>query len=162
MQDEESGQAKNPNVGRIQEEWEAERDAVRAKLLRQIESAFDGVELGGGVSLHQARAMDDYESPSEIAAARTLDTESRWQDISDEKLDRLSHTLAHMDAEGFRFHIPRFMTYALLNEGSGSFATFSPIYFTEKSRRSDTRTNLLSEDQRAAVEAFADFYSEGW
>ena len=85
----------------MREEWAAEREAQRLRLIRQVESAFDGIGLGGGVSLHQARAMDNRDSDAEIAAARALDTEARWQDVSDEKLDRLSDTLAFMDPHGF-------------------------------------------------------------
>jgi hypothetical protein len=65
----------------------------------RVGTAHDGVELGEGVSLHQARAMDDYRSDAEVAAARALDTESRWQDVTDEKLERLSDTLPFMDAK---------------------------------------------------------------
>jgi hypothetical protein len=159
MQHEQTGHLPKLVVGPMQLEWEAARARIRPLLIRQIEAAFDSVELGHGVSLHQARAMDDCASPAEIAAARALDTENRWQDITDEKLDRLADTLPFMDAEGFRFHIPRFMIFALLNEG-WSWARDTAIYWTDTSGRPSEHLSLLSEDQRMAVEAFAEFYIE--
>ncbi|HZK79927.1 MAG TPA: DUF6714 family protein [Humisphaera sp.] len=147
--------------GPLQEAWEAQRERIKPQLLRQIEAAFDGVELGGGVSLHQARAMDDYAPAEEIRAARAEDTERRWQDVSDEKLDRLHDTLPHMDSEGFRFYIPRFMTFALRNESSQNFACGDAIYWTDTPERYARHLNLLSDEQREAIEAFAGFFSEG-
>ncbi len=143
----------------LQQEWEEERDRIRPKLIRQIEAAFDGVELGNGVSLHQARAMDDYAPAEEVQAARALDTEVRWQDISDEKLDKFSDTLSFMDVEGFRFHIPRFMVYVLQNEAVHSWAFTNLLYWTDAQHR-ENATSTFSDDQRAAILAFSDFYSE--
>jgi len=160
MQHEQRRHPRDFKVGPLQEAWEADRERVRPYLLRQIEAAFDGVELGGGVSLHQARAIDDCASDVEIRAARALDTERRWQDVSDKKLEHLSDTLSMMDAEGFRFYIPRFMTFALRNEGSHSSAGDHAIYWTKAAERNENRFGLLSEEQRAAIEDFADFFSE--
>jgi hypothetical protein len=148
-------------IGPLQLEWEAERDRIRPQLLREIEFAFDGVELGTGISLNQARAMDDYESEDRIRLAREWDTELRWQDIPDDKVDRLSDTLAFMDSEGFRFYIPRFMTFALRNERSSSHAVETTVYWTARENRIEKHMALLSDDQRTALDAFADFFGEG-
>ena len=161
MQHEQTGHLPKLVIGPLQLAWEAERARIRPHLLHQIEAAFDGIELGRGVSLHQARAADDYASAADVEAARALDSESRWQDITDEKLNRLADTLPLMDAEGFRFHIPRFMIFALLNEGARSWARDTAIYWTDTAERPGEHLSLLSEDQRRAVEAFAEFFAEG-
>lgn len=139
------------------------REAQRKSLIAQIEAAFGDVRLGNGVSLHQARAMDNYEDDATIGAARALDTEERWQDISDEKLKHLSDTLSFMDAEGFRFHIPRFMMFVLTHEASDEE---SDVVTAEYAKRfSDMRGNpgdrleLLSSEQREVIRAFADFHA---
>lgn len=129
-------------------------------MLARIESAFQGVQLGNGVSLHQARAMDDWEHDATVAAARALDTEERWQDISDEKLHRLSDTLPFMDAEGFRFHIPRFMVFNLNNETSDSWAYASAIYWSDMRERTGDHLALLSNEQREVIQAFFEFHAD--
>jgi hypothetical protein len=126
------------------------------QLLAEIEAAFGDARLGGGVSLHQARAIDDWHVPGvDPAAARRLDTEERWQDVSDAKVDDLSDTLAFMDAEGFRFYMPRFMVYSLTHAGDeiGSWAVDAPIYICML--RDDTgRYSLLSPRQRGVIARF--------
>ncbi len=104
----------------LHDDWAAGREAERLRLIHEIEAAFEGVALGNGVSLHQARAMDDdWVNQSDVADLRSQDPEERWQDISDEKLDLLADTLPFMDPEGFRFYLPRFMVFALKHsEGS--------------------------------------------
>jgi hypothetical protein len=132
-------------------------------LARQVEAAFQGVRLGEGVSLHQARAMDDYASDDEIAAARALDIEERWQDVPDEKVDRFSDALAFMDAAGLRFYLPRFMVFALKHregsEYSGSRACDAAINNADL-RDTPGKHALMTERQREAVRAFAEFFRD--
>ena len=154
-------QPRGARYAAIREGWAAEREAERRRLLCQIESAFDGVRLGNGVSLHQARALDNYESGEEAAAAaRTFDTEETWQEIPDEKVDRLGDALSFLDAEGFRFYIPRFMVYTLHHYGaSSSFACASAAYFAQYPPDS-RHYALLSPDQRQAVIDFGRFFGD--
>jgi hypothetical protein len=163
MQHGERPHPRHTKASAIYDAWAAEREAERLRLIHQVEAAFDGVELGNGVSLHQARAMDNYASGAEIAAARALDTEDRWQDVPDAKLDQFSDTLPFMDPEGFRFYLPRFMLFALKHRGgtefSGSSASDTAIYWTDP-RQSGDKTSLFTPPQRAAVHAFNVFYSD--
>ena len=111
------------------------RIALRDALLRQIEAAFGNVRLGGGRSMHQADAIDDYEDDNVIAKARDLDTEVRWQDVSDDKLVRFQSVLPFLDAEGFRFYFPRFMTFALRHADSESAVPDTAIYWSDMDAR---------------------------
>jgi hypothetical protein len=108
--------------------------------------------------------MDDYMSPVTIAEVRREDTEERWQDISDEKIDFFSDTLAFMDAAGFRFHMPRFMVYALTHPHGDSFAVDAPIYqcdFNEDSKEyALSRYALLSIEQCRTIRQFLWFAAE--
>src|SRR5687768_12052915 len=83
------------------------------QLLAEVEATFGAVRLGKGTSLHPANPLDDYAPADVVAAARAFDTEERWQDIPDDKVDQFDQTLPFMDAAGFRFHIPRFMVSAV-------------------------------------------------
>ena len=140
--------------------WAAARDANRQALITRIEAAFDGVELGEGLSLHQGRALDDYEPPEVVADARADDTEERWQDISDEKVERLWDALGFLDAEGVRFYLPRYMVYAQRHYGrSSSPASDSALYHSDL-RDSTGRHALLSPAQRQVVQAFAEFFDD--
>jgi hypothetical protein len=147
----------------MHDEWSAEREAERLRLIREVEAAFNGVALGNGVSLHQARAMDDYASDAEVAAARAMDTEERWQEVPDEKLDRLADTLPFMDAEGFRFYLPRFMLFALKHsegsEYSSSWACGTAIYWSDL-RDTTGKHALLTREQREAVRTFGEYFRD--
>ena len=142
---------------------DAEPNAERQRVVAQVEAAFDRVELGSGTSLHQARALDNYESDEGVAQARGADTESRWQEIPDEKVEALWDTLPFLDAEGYRFYIPRFMIYALHHRGTPSEtdspASHSAIHATHPYDSSGQKS-LLSAPQREAVRAFAEFFQD--
>lgn len=136
-------------------------DPELPELLAQIDATFDGVRLGDGISLHQARALDNYEPEDAAAAARSFDTEERWQDITDDKLDRHANTLAFMDAAGFRFHMPRFMVFSLTHPRTGSFASDAPIYACDFSDalkgHALSKYALLSPEQRTTIARFLRF-----
>ena len=141
--------------------WDAERNAERQRLVSQIKAAFDGVELGSGTSLHQGRVLDDYQPEEAVRQARSADTESRWQEVTDEKVVTLWHALPFLDAEGFRFYIPRFMIYALHHHGTetDSMASDSAIYAAHPGDASG-RQSLLSGPQREALRAFTEFFQD--
>jgi len=82
-------------------------------LIEEITAAFDGVSREEGISLHEAMAIDDYESDEERAKARAEDTETRWQDVPDDDI-RFSHTvLSFLDVKGFRYYIPAYLVWYL-------------------------------------------------
>lgn len=92
---------------------EFEPDTLAAPaIVAMIEAAFEGVGRGDGVTLHQTRAMDDYGSPDEVAAAKARDTETRWQDVPDVHLRDFTSS-AYFDEAGYRYYLPALMRYAL-------------------------------------------------
>jgi len=134
------------------------------RLIAAIEASFGDVRLGNGRSLHQAEAIDQGRPANEIEAARAWDGEIRWQEIPDEKIDHFCSALAFMDAEGFRFHVPRFIVWSLVHaEQSDSFAVDAAIYscvFTPKlEEKSKQRYSLLNAGQRSTISAFLRFAS---
>ena len=88
----------------------------RLELIQIINDAFDGVSREGGVSRREARVLDDCGSDQERAAARALDTESRWQDVP--LVDLQGDTIcSFLDPLGFRCYAPVFMTFKLIQLG---------------------------------------------
>lgn len=87
----------------------------KAELIEEITVAFDGVSREGGVSLHEAEALDAYGSQKQLAAARALDTEKEWQQVPDEDLRTHDSALSFLDPIGFHYYIPAFMVWDLRN-----------------------------------------------
>jgi hypothetical protein len=84
---------------------------ARDRVVEEIELAFSNVELGSGVTLHEAD-LEHAGTVAEVVAARHMDPERRWQDVSDEKLERLC-PLPFLDPEGWRFYVPAFMRWSI-------------------------------------------------
>ena len=90
-----------------------EFESRRRELINNIISAFGGASRESGTTLHEAVAIDDMESADEQQAARSLDVDTRWQDVPDADIASCSSALSFLDEKGFRYYIPAFMTYAL-------------------------------------------------
>ncbi len=86
------------------------------RLLRAIEEAFAGVELGDGVSLHETVVIDLYGSLEEQRAARAPDEKRDWRKlVTDPELVRINGVggLSFYDAAGLRFHLPAYLSLAV-------------------------------------------------
>lgn len=99
-----------------------------AEITDAIEAAFGDAALADGLSLHQAEALDHLQLPEVVRRARGLDTEERWQDIPDEKVEEFHFALTYLDPEGLRFHLPRYMVYALEHPGLDNPAVDAAVY----------------------------------
>lgn len=127
---------------------------LQTSLVSQIESAFKGVSRQGGVSWHEAEAMDDYASPEELAIARLKDTDRRWQDlVNDPRWPAYDcpASWSFLDPIGFRYYLPA----ALIRE-------VKPIPTNEMSLGIEhrlTKENLANLDgpQRIVVERVVQF-----
>lgn len=86
------------------------------QLIGAIYSAFDGVSRAGGVTYHQALLSDDYKSDEEVEAAAALDTETRWQEIPEQDLERAC-CLFYCNAESYPYYLPAYMIWTLLHIG---------------------------------------------
>jgi len=87
----------------------------RDHLIEQIKSAFSGVTRSGGISLREARVIDDYGTEEERAKARSLETDSHWSEVDVEGLDPGGSCLNFIDPIGYRYYVPAYMSYALTN-----------------------------------------------
>jgi len=88
-----------------------ERENVEAA----IRSAFAGVRLGSGISLQQARLIDEGltvdMSQAEFAAIPRFETTDDWTQIPESEL--LCDAIAHLDADGLRYYLPALMLWLL-------------------------------------------------
>jgi hypothetical protein len=88
----------------------------RQRLLRSIEQAFAGVQLGEGVSLHETVVIDHYGGQQERRAARAPDEKHDWRKlIGDPGLAEITGVggLSFYDAAGLHFHLPAYLSLAV-------------------------------------------------
>ncbi|MEA5573025.1 DUF6714 family protein [Calothrix sp. UHCC 0171] len=85
-------------------------EKTRLELIEKINVAFKDVVLEDGVSLHEARALDDYEDSMQ---ARQIDCKVPWQEIPNDWIEKFHDVFAFMDAKGFRHAVPAYMTWCL-------------------------------------------------
>ena len=120
-----------------------------------IVRAFDSVELGDGLTIHEADLEGQYYD-GRREAARSQDPERRWTDIPDWKFERI-HALCFFDVQGWKFHLPGYMCWALKNwKQSKSISSECLIWglkwdgFEQTSQRFES----LNSEQCLAVLAF--------
>ena len=124
-----------------------ERDDVEAA----IRSAFAGVRLGAGISLQQARLIDEGLtvdlSEAEFAAIPRLETTDDWTRISESEL--LCDALAHLDAEGLRYYLPALMLWLL-------------DHYNDENRGSDPVAEMTAIGTMSALGPSAEFARYRW
>jgi len=139
---------------------EKEADEAKQRAIDQITRAFDGVSREDGVSLHEAIALDDYATPAQRAAARALDTETRWQDVPDEDIEHGELALCFFDPTAFRYYLPAYMIWSLRNSQTDQFHMARSLIFhlsLSLSRHPEyklSRFRALTPEQSAAVCSF--------
>ena len=137
-------------------------------LLSLIAEAFDGVVLGDGVSLHESEAIDMYEGAIGRAAAREPDEKLDWKKlVSDPELPRTCGVGGpiFMDAAGFAFHLPAYLTLAVLEaERPKSIDIFVNLLnrLTDLSEFGQEKFSLLLPHQKACVAIVLQFLKTKW
>ena len=138
-----------------------------AKVNAAIRSPFEGVSRGDGITLHQTALIDRCGSQRELKKAARLDSDRRWQDVRDSDIEAEYSALCFLDAKGFRYYIPAYMTWTLNNYAvSQSVTSDCTIYaFTHDTEDKDPRFAALNEPQKRAIALFLRYFSEvgdGW
>jgi len=126
-----------------------EHDRDKASLLASIRSSFDGVVLGDGPSLDYADTIDFYRAADDPHRHET------WTDVTDEEIERFD-AFPHLDAAGFLFYAPAFMTHLLRLSPSYRVGEDQFFMFTLAHGRSP-QFELFGDDQLACVRAFLEF-----
>ena len=85
-----------------------------------MKATFHGVTLDGGIGLRQGEVCDNYGknndgreiSEAEFASISHAEITNDWTAVSLAELEQYPY-LAYLDAEGFRYYIPAFLTSLL-------------------------------------------------
>ncbi|OKH53909.1 hypothetical protein NIES2101_09175 [Calothrix sp. HK-06] len=99
----------------------------RLQLIERINQTFNGISLEDGLSLHGARALDDWCSMEEARKiSQKMAGKQKWQEIPKELIEELGDSFGFLDSKGFRYYLPAFMIYSL-NYNSG-YAFIDSVY----------------------------------
>jgi hypothetical protein len=136
-------------------------------LVAEIERAFADVAREDGVTLHEADVIDDYGSAKQRIEARKLDTDTRWQDVPDDLIERSPSILSFLDPKGLRYYIPAYMRWSLryLNRSESvtidfTIYTFDPGEDKELSDWHLERYQIFNADQSRAIARYLRFMAE--
>lgn len=130
----------------------------RASLIGEIETAFDGLGRGEGVTLHEADVIDSYGSDEELSRARRIDAEAPWQDVPHADLEKHSSIWSFLDPCGFVYYLPAGMIWSLVHGESSDSATPDTLLGTlAYVDRQSWCEQLLSLDQLRATARFVVF-----
>ena len=120
------------------------------ELCAEIEKVFADVKLGDGIGLFEAQGLDDYADAETCARYRASDEKHDWRRIASEALRQCNSSLSFFDAEGMRFHLPRYLIAELRGEyGFGMNFCLSHSYLA-----SPEKFDLLNSQQRIVVRQF--------
>ncbi len=134
-------------------EEKARRSEAAKELCERVKMAFLQVELGAGIGLFEAQAIDDYESTDVRAQRREKDEKLSWDRIESKHLNACYSSLNFFDSLGMRFHLPAFIIAELRSEYEQEL-TFT---LTHLNRYTRDQFGLLSPSQRQVVREYLEF-----
>ncbi len=129
-------------------------EKTQSELIEKISVAFKDVVLEDGVSLHEARALDDYEDPIQ---ARQIDCKVRWQEIPADWIEKFHDIFAFMDAKGFRHAIPAYMTWCLKYNRHDTNSFVSTVLCLKSDDYRSKFFNFLDATQEQVIYEFLRF-----
>lgn len=145
-------------------------------LITKITAAFESVTREDGITLHEATVIDNAGSAKERAIAKAKDTDTRWQDISDEHIRQAIAPLSFLDAKGFHYYLPAYLIGYLqaikgdeLDEKADVFHGIifhlthpfkPPLKSPQTNGDIPERFSLLNKMQRQAIAHFLQFEAE--
>lgn len=134
--------------------------AVR-QLIEDIREAFRDVERGGGTTLHEARAIDDWQDDAFQSEARKLDRDEHWWEIPEGVLESLGGSFGFLDAEGARYYLPAIMIYHLEHPDRDDLVGFSAVYYLSQRDRIEA-FSLYNETQSKIIARYLQLLSLDW
>lgn len=143
--------------------WEtidALAEKTRLSLIAKITAAFEGVSREDGISLHAARALDDWHSLEEAKKiGQEMDRDTQWQEIPDKWLMEFHDIFSFLDPKGFRYYSPAYMVWSLREpKASDSNSLFSLLWALEnKYGYFKPHLELLNQEQLDVISEFISF-----
>ncbi len=131
-------------------------------LIKEIETAFDGVSLEEGIGINEADRMETGERDVLVNKGRNLDRLwwNTWKDIEDKFPASYSSVMYNMDSQGIKWALPAYMIYIINNYTEGSFSIDSTIYVLEEGALGSDRQDLFTLEQKRAIAQFLEFMVE--
>jgi len=136
-----------------------------AGLIKQIREAFPVAPIPE-MTLHQGQLADQSSSreipDSEWKAEGEKDRRTTWPAFEAQNLINCEAALSHLDETSFIYYLPAFLTFAVHNLNSESFAHGKAVNsavcaVTERSNHNLARLKRLSDPQIDAVISFLRF-----
>lgn len=132
-------------------------------LKSSIYKAFEGVELGEGVSWREADVIDDYGGDQQRQLARAQDEQKDWTQIPLSLIGDLRYqsVLSFLDIEGYKFYLPICMIYVLDEFKTSDSAIIDSLLFDLlDSKKVEELIMVLDKDQIHCVRNFLTAYLE--
>lgn len=85
------------------------------KLIDTIQGAFKDVHLDDGISLRQARVLDDHGNKQKQNEARKEDELENWNHVSFRDIEKYPGIFPFLDAKGVMFYLPVYMLFIIKN-----------------------------------------------
>ncbi|HTQ31256.1 MAG TPA: DUF6714 family protein [Opitutaceae bacterium] len=129
------------------------------KLLADLDDAFREVPRPK-ITKSVARGLDDEwilsdERAQELAS---LDPEKDWHEVTESDVNTFQEYFNFSDVEGWRFYLPAFIRYYLLNLESPSSDAGDAVYLACTSP--NPKFDLLSPAQMKCIKEFIDIIDE--
>jgi len=121
-----------------------------------IQSVFSGIQLGNGMTIHEADLEGAYTEEIVRVNARSKDCETNWNEVPDWKLERFSSAITFFDDDGFRFYLPALLIWCLRKgKHTNEYTFFSVIcHLTSKSQINEKTFSKLSYEMKNCVFLF--------
>jgi hypothetical protein len=133
------------------------------QLITLIRSAFDGTQLEGGTTIHEADLEGCYLKEQDRLDARAKDSETEWSTVPDWKIERFPSVLSFFDVKGWRFYIPAYMIWTLRNWRTTNLIIADSVVWTFDPTMPDfdlPRYSSLSAAQSHAAYRFVKFFCD--
>ena len=164
--------ARCPICGSTAIEDVANAETACSALVDNIAYAFRGIDRDNGTTLHEADLIDSAgtlnvdRSSDEYRAARELDRERSWNEVPNHVIEELYSVLRFLDAPGFRFYIPAYMSWTLAHHRTSdspsahsTIVALNPGSEPTEWNWNYTRFRLFDERQRATIVQFLEYMS---
>ena len=103
---------------------------------------------------------------NQLSELRKQDTDSRWQEVTDEDLQEYWDVHPFLDSEGFRYYIPAFMIWCIRHYNSSDLATgqwtLSSLWLEPEKLKilNSAQCKAIVEFLKFAVDTFDEFDSK--
>jgi hypothetical protein len=138
------------------------KDVTDIDVISTIEKAFKDTPKPRNITMRIARAIDDYwdVDPSECQRLRELDNDNDWRDIPDKLVEKYCDIFHFLDADGFRYYLPRFMVWTIRRYGSSRLGNPDSFMYCMDPDfdKEDIHWNYLSPEQKYAYVLFLKYY----